>query len=319
VRSSLFGLLIALGFSYAACDSGSETANSACPTGQTLCENRCVNGTYCLPLPGTGGSGTTTILPVDPGPFSSPDCTDTASASGKVSAQYGGANIPTGAGKSYYLLSNWWGLFEGQSINYQGLSFTVSNPQGAGVTDGSGNPMGYPTLFIGSYAGHTTTNSNLPKLVSTIQSVPTVFATNAADQSIANHNAAYDVWFTDTSKPLTASDYSPPTRGAYLMVWMFDPTNRQPRGTKARRAATIPGVEGTWDVWVDPSTPPCISYVSVQPRNGLAFDLNKFIQDSVTNKHGITSSMYLSVVFAGFEIWGGADGVQVKNFCAQVN
>jgi hypothetical protein len=250
---------------------------------------------------------------------SSPDCTDTASASGTLSTQYGGANIATASGKSYYLHSNWWGLFQGQSISYQGLSFTVSNPQGAGVSDTEGNPMGYPSIFIGSYTGHTTTNSNLPKQVATIQSVPTIFATNAADGSIANHNAAYDVWFTDTAAPLSTGAYGPPAGGAYLMVWLFNPTNRQPRGSRTRRGVTITGVEGTWDVWVDPSSPPCISYVSVQPRDGFAFDLNKFIQDSVAKKHGITQNMYLSVIFAGFEIWGGANGVQVKNFCAQVN
>jgi hypothetical protein len=28
--------------------------------------------------------------------------------------------------------------------------------------------------------------------------------------------------------------------------------------------------------------------------------------------------MYLSIVFAGFEIWGGGDGLQAKAFCANV-
>jgi hypothetical protein len=28
--------------------------------------------------------------------------------------------------------------------------------------------------------------------------------------------------------------------------------------------------------------------------------------------------MYLNIVFAGFEIWGGNDGLQVKQFCASV-
>jgi hypothetical protein len=59
--------------------------------------------------------------------------------------------------------------------------------------------------------------------------------------------------------------------------------------------------------------------VSTTPRNGLAFDLNAFIQHSVTNNYGLKSSMYLSVIFAGFEIWDGADGLQAKNFCAKVN
>jgi hypothetical protein len=38
----------------------------------------------------------------------------------------------------------------------------------------------------------------------------------------------------------------------------------------------------------------------------------------VTKGYGITNSMYLSVIFAGFEIWGGGDGLQLQAFCANV-
>ena len=50
----------------------------------------------------------------------------------------------------------------------------------------------------------------------------------------------------------------------------------------------------------------------------LDFDLNGFIKDSVSKGYGITNSMYLSVVFGGFEVWGGGDGLQVEAFCANV-
>jgi hypothetical protein len=50
----------------------------------------------------------------------------------------------------------------------------------------------------------------------------------------------------------------------------------------------------------------------------LQFDLNNFIQDAVTSGYGVTSSQYLSIIFAGFEVWGGADGLQEKAFCANV-
>ena len=105
------------------------------------------------------------------------------------------------------------------------------------------------------------------------------------------------------------------------MVWMFKPTDRQPRGNDTGRIGkTIAGVPGTWDVWFDNSTnPPCVSYVSSTPIDGLQFDLNDFIQDAVTNSYGVTSSQYLSIVFGGFEIWDGADGLSLKQFCAAVN
>jgi len=48
----------------------------------------------------------------------------------------------------------------------------------------------------------------------------------------------------------------------------------------------VSGVPGKWDVWVDPSDPLCISYVASDPIDGLTFDLNNFIQDSVTKQYG---------------------------------
>jgi hypothetical protein len=59
--------------------------------------------------------------------------------------------------------------------------------------------------------------------------------------------------------------------------------------------------------------------VSTTPLDSLSFDLNKFIQDAVANNYYVKSTMNLSIVFAGFEIWAGGDGLQVKQYCAQVN
>jgi hypothetical protein len=109
------------------------------------------------------------------------------------------------------------------------------------------------------------------------------------------------------------------------MVWLFKPEGRQPRGgvggSPNQIGHTIEGVEGAWDVWLDPSTtfPPCVSYVSVTPREALEFDLAGFIRDAVKNNFIVTQNMYLSVIFAGFEIWGGGDGIQMKKFCVNVN
>jgi hypothetical protein len=61
-----------------------------------------------------------------------------------------------------------------------------------------------------------------------------------------------------------------------------------------------------------------VSYVSSDKISSLDFDLNYFIQDAVQNNYGVTSNQYLSVIFAGFEVWGGGDALQVKKFCANV-
>jgi hypothetical protein len=239
---------------------------------------------------------------------------------GTVDTRYGSAEIDTSAGKSYFLQSNWWHTYSAETEEYNGLGFTVHNPMDAAVTGTDNNPMGFPSIFIGAYGGNNTTGSNLPKQVSALTGVPTIYETNNSTIGTANHNATYDVWFTAQSTPLDSTAVSPGMGGAYLMVWMFKPTNRQPRGNDTGRVAkTINGVSGTWDVWVDTTNPPCVSYVSHTPIDGLQFDLNDFIQDAVTNNYGVTSSMYLSLVFGGFEIWGGADGLQLQKFCATVN
>ena len=51
-------------------------------------------------------------------------------------------------------------------------------------------------------------------------------------------------------------------------------------------------------------------------------DLNKFIRDAVDNRTSgsgtITDAMYLTNIFAGYEIWKGGFGPQTNSFCAAV-
>jgi len=263
---------------------------------------------------GTGSSGAAS------GSATSVGCTDMATASGSVVQQYGSTQIVSGANKTYVLQSNWWHTYANESESYSGLSFTVHNPQGASVPASDGAPMGFPSIFIGQYAGNASMGSNLPKQVSALTSVPTIYKTNNSTIGTSNHNAAYDVWFTQDASPLGPGQSNPGAGGAYLMVWMFKPTDRQPRGNdNGRIGQTIAGVSGTWNVWVDSTNPPCVSYVSATPMDGLEFDLNDFIKDAVAKGYGLKSSMYLSLVFGGFEVWGEADGLSLTQFCATVN
>jgi hypothetical protein len=217
------------------------------------------------------------------------------------------------------MIANWWGTpYNNQSESLSGLGFTMSNPNNV-VTSVKDNPMGFPSIFIGSYSGKNTKGSNLPKQVSALTSVPTVFSTNSDQKGTLSYNATYDVWMTQNNALVTGS--SPGAGGAYLMVWLFKPTDRQPRGTIQANGHVVNGVSGSWDVWYDPSPKdniPCVSYVSNKVLSSLEFDLNNFIQDAVNSDNGVTSSQYLSIVFAGFEVWGGGDGLQIKRFCANV-
>ena len=64
---------------------------------------------------------------------------------------------------------------------------------------------------------------------------------------------------------------------------------------------------------------PVVSYVAQQNFNSWTYSLGDFIRDAVMRDCGggtkcVNSSWYLSTVFAGFEIWRGSVGLEVKDF-----
>jgi hypothetical protein len=246
-------------------------------------------------------------------------CVDVSTVSSQVTGQYGGLQIPVDAnsGKSYIMQANWWGApYGNQAESVSGIGFTMTNPNNT-VTSNPSTPLGFPSILIGAYQSKKTTGSGLPKPVSALTSIPTIFSTNADQKGSASYNATYDVWFTQSSALVTGSD--PGSGGAYLMVWLFMPTDKYPRGTKRATGSIVTGVPGGWDIWYDSTNPPCVSYVANTKVASLEFDLNNFIKDAVSSNYGVTNSQYLSIIFAGFEVWGGGDGLQVKKFCADVN
>jgi hypothetical protein len=224
------------------------------------------------------------------------------------------------ANKTYFMQANWWGSpWNNQQETVSGIGFTMSNPPPNNVTNKTHTPMGYPSIFIGTYQGKGTKGSNLPKQLSSLTGVPTIFSTNASDIGWTGYIAAYDVWLTKSNVQLGSASSSPGTDGAYLMVWLFNTDGEQPRGSLVADGRSVGNVPGTWSVWVDNANPSCVSYVSTSPRSSLEVDLNDFLKDAVNSKYGnITASQYLNVIFAGFEVWGGADGAQLKRFCADV-
>ena len=317
-----FSLFVALGFLVVSCakdpvveggsggtpGTGGKTSNG----GTTSSGGRTGSGgaTSSGGRTGTGGSTQPTAV----------DCTDTSTFSNYVTGQWGGTPISVAnSTKTYYMHANWWGTpFNNQTEDVLGLGFTIASSSSTPSTNN--NPLGYPSIFIGSYQGKTTTGSNLPKAVSALTSVPTIFRTNVSSKGASNYNAAYDVWLTAGSG--TVSGGNPGSGGAYLMVWLLMPTDRYPRGTLQGNGLIVPGVKGGWNVWYDPipntDNVPCVSYVASNKIESMEFDLKNFIDDAIANGYGVKSSQYLSIIFAGFEIWGGGDGLQVKHFCANV-
>lgn len=265
-------------------------------------------------MPATAGSGATGAAgsgaPVDPG---------SNSGMGTIVEQYGVAKVMRD-GRNYVIQNNVWGNNTQQNITYDGTTYEITKQTGNNVSSGPSamGPVSYPSVFIGSNYERTTEGSNLPIAVSAIKSVKTAWSVNAGSAVAGTYNAAYDVWF--STGP--GGDPEAPS-GGYLMVWFYKPPNAQPIGPQpSSTGVTIPGVSGTWDIWIGPNTGnanrPVISYVRTQPTQSLEFDLNAFIQDALKRPGAIQSGWYLSNVFAGFEIWNGGVGLKTNAFYAIV-
>jgi hypothetical protein len=222
----------------------------------------------------------------------------------------------------YFMQVNEWNSSASQVLSYGGdYLFKMTTQMASSATNGS--PTGFPSIFIGANSKHMTTGSNLPKAITALTTVPVSWTWDDAgtltDDTNNSYNATYDVWFS-TSSAGEPSAVGP--SGGFLMVWYHKPADAQPiGGSPMKKAQTIAGVPGTWDVWIGMNgTKPCISYVSTQTLTSFAYDLNMFIQDAVKNQpNTIQSTWYLTNIFTGFEIWRGALNVASTSFCAQVN
>jgi hypothetical protein len=222
----------------------------------------------------------------------------------------------------YFMQVNEWNSSASQVMSYGGdYLFKMTTQMASTATNGS--PTGFPSIFIGANSRHMTTGSNLPKAVTALTTVPVSWtwddAGTLADATNNSYNATYDVWFSTSS---TGEPTAAGPSGGYLMVWYHKPSDAQPiGGSPMKKAQTIAGIPGTWDVWIGPNgSRPCISYVSTTDLKSFSFDLNLFIQDAVKNQpNTILSTWYLTNIFTGFEIWRGAVNVATTSFCAKVN
>jgi hypothetical protein len=214
--------------------------------------------------------------------------------------------------------NNVFGMGGQYDISYNGPSFTVTNFTGSASTDGA--PMGYPSLFIGSAGGNgqATGGSNLAKQVSALTDIPTAWRWSGTGTEF---NVAYDVWFAPG-----AGDAGPGSR-SFLMVWFHKTGNVYAEGEGEQHSggsATINGKSFNTYVSQQFEGRPIISYVSPTSIGEWSFDLNDFITDAKTRTSTaqptavINDSMYLTNVFAGFEVWSGISGLKTDKFCIQV-
>jgi glycosyl hydrolase family 12 len=254
--------------------------------------------------------------------------TESVALSGTLATKFARARVTGGDGKSYIVQNNAWNdaSAEGaQVLQFTGNSFQVARQNAGGAGD---VPLGFPSIYVGrnGFRGAndsltTTSDDHLPIQVSAIQSVQTRFSHNATS---GDANATYDVWF--AAQPPTGEYQT--ASGAFLMVWTYKPGNRNAIGGFGGGGAQTATVDGkTWNLFVggraeagDPGAgnAQVISYVV--PGAAIpdyTFDLNLFIKDAV--QRGLLSpNMFLTDVFAGFEIWSGGSGLRINDFTVNV-
>lgn len=230
-------------------------------------------------------------------------------------------------GKSYVVQNNAWNPAspEGaQVLQFTGNSFEIAQQNAGGVGD---VPLAFPSIYVGrnGFRGAndsqtTASDDNLPRQISQIGSIQTRFSHNASGDA----NATYDVWF--AAQP-PQGEYQTAT-GAFLMVWTYKPGNRNAIGGFGGGQAEPVTVDGRqWNLFVggraeagDPGAgnAQVISYVV--PNGSIpdySFDLNLFIRDAV-QRGLLNQNLYLTDIFAGFEIWSGGTGLRVNEFTVNV-
>lgn len=253
--------------------------------------------------------------------------TDAVLLSGTLTTKFDRRRVTGTDGKSYIVQNNAWNNASNdgaQVLQFTGNSFVVAQQSAGGVGD---VPLGFPSIYVGrnGFRGSndsltTTSDDGLPIQISAITSVRTRFSHNASGDA----NATYDVWFANQPP---AGDYGTAT-GAFLMVWTYKPGNRNAIGGFGGGQAQQATVDGRqWNLFVggraeagDPGAgnAQVISYVV--PNGAIpdySFDLNLFIRDAV-QRGLLNQNMYLTDVFAGFEIWSGGTGLRVNEFTVDV-
>jgi hypothetical protein len=227
-------------------------------------------------------------------------------------------------GENYIIQNNNWGNPAGSDciLSYVNNSFTVDTCTGSGQSA----PAAFPSIYIGANGNtangvlSTSTTDEMPIQISNIANIATTFRYSGGSGS---YNATYDIWFANAPP---AVEYGDGIDG-FVMVWLRDPGDRQPIGSDMG-AVTIAGQ--SWNVWVGPrgdgpegyNDAPVVSFVNpTQDDNSRAqsfvdVNLKEFL--TAAGGYGIGANMYLTDVFAGFEIWNGGQGLKVDEFKAVV-
>jgi hypothetical protein len=191
-----------------------------------------------------------------------------------------------------------------QCITAEGASFTVTtsehkaNPKGA--------PVAYPSLVKGCHRTDCSTNSNLPKQVSALGSVPSSWKFESA---AGIWSANYDLWFDRTAKANGQNG------GAELTVWVDTSGPVNPRGA---RVETVDIAGSKWEIWLESAGSKHATYRRVEGTRSVDLDLKLFIDDAKRRGY-LKDEWYLTRVQTGFSLWEGGAGLKVNAFSVNVD
>jgi Glycosyl hydrolase family 12/Cellulose binding domain/Fibronectin type III domain len=214
-------------------------------------------------------------------------------------SQFGTVSINAG---QYIYQQNEWNSSAQQCATVSGVGFTVTTANFNLPTNGP--PATYPSVYRGCHWGNCTSSNPFPIQENNIASAST--SVSITQPSGYNNNAAYDIWFNQTSTT------SGQPNGTEIMIWINHQGSPQPFGSEVA-TATIDGA--TWEVWTGrQSSWNVVSYVRQTPVTSVSnLNLLPFFSDAVS-RGSLEPSCWLIDVEYGFEIWTGGQGLAVSNF-----
>lgn len=204
--------------------------------------------------------------------------------------------------KGYLVENNVSGAATKQCITAAGASFTVTTSEHKATPKGAA--VAYPSLIKGCHRTDCSANSNLPKQVSTLSSLPSSWSFEAA---AGVWSANYDLWFDRAAKA------NGPSVGE-LTIWIETSGPANPRGTKGE---TVDIAGAKWEIWLDSAGSKHATYRRVEGTHSVGFDLKLFIADAKTRGY-LKDEWYLTRVQAGFSLWEGGAGLKVNSFSVNV-
>jgi hypothetical protein len=199
-------------------------------------------------------------------------------------------------GVGYKFMANGWGDgWKSHQVAWNGTSFEVASL--VGNQSANYAPAGYPTVFCGLYSEppkRSPGDCGLPKTISSIQSLKTGWRWTGVDGG--QYNAAWDIWIGNGD-----------SLSSYLMIWLRDPKGQQPAGAASVSGASVPGLPGTWNIWVgEVNNHPIVNYVKAEGQDlpELEFDVMNVLADVQRRKYSLPGTHVIAVA-VGFEVWNG--------------